>query len=269
MRGRSLIVVAALLGSASCEGACGKTHEATEKIGERLISVEMEERLGARMAAQVRREVRLVDDPVVQEYVDRLGRSLVASTTGVPAGMDFDFQVIDAPDTINAMAMPGGHIYVYSGLLRAVDSEAELAAVLAHEIAHVAERHVVAQLVTSLGIQALRAIALGEDTGRLGELAADLATGGALGAFSRTAEREADELGVATLVRAGWDPRGYVSFFDKLATRQGAPGLLARFAASHPDPAERAERARRMIEELEIVPTRRDDGTLDRIVARL
>lgn len=264
-----LVLLAALIALPACESACGKAHELTESVGESLISVELEQELGAQMAAQFRREVTLHPDPVVQRYIEDLGGELVAHAQGIPEGMAFEFRVIDAPDVVNAVAMPGGHIYVFSGLLRAVDSEAELAGVLAHEIAHVAERHVVAQLVTAMGIQAIRALALGDEGGELARVVADFATMGALGAFSRTAEREADTLGIRTLVAAGWDPRGYATFFEKLGATAARPDLVTRFASTHPDPAERAARARALAAELEATPTRTDTGTLERIVARL
>lgn len=263
------ILCAALVPLAACEWACGHAHDATERVGERLISVDLEERLGAEMAAQMRREVPLVTDPVVQGYVAELGQRLVASTAEVPEGMDFHFRVIDAPDTVNAIAMPGGHIYVFSGLLRLVESESELAAVLAHEIAHVAERHVAAQLVTALGIDAVRALALGDESGQLASLITDFATRGALGAYSRSAEREADRLGVATVAGAGLDPHGYVTFFERLADLEGRPGLVGRFLASHPAPAERARRARELIAELDSVPTRKGAESLRRAAERL
>lgn len=263
----ALLVTALAVGG--CEAACGEVHEATEKVSARLISVDLEKRFGVRLAAQFRQQVPMVSDPVVQQYLQNLGKTLVASAEGVPEGMDFEFRVVDAPDTINAVAMPGGYIYVFSGLIRAVDSEAELVGVLAHEIAHVVERHVAAQLVTSLGIELVRTLAMSEEGGQLAQIASELATRGALGAFSRTAEREADRMGVAMVVRAGWDPRGYVTFFERLAAMQESPGLVGRFVSSHPNPAERAKRARVLIDSLDVAPLRTDDQALRRIAARL
>lgn len=240
----------ALAASTACEGACGKTHEVTEKLGERLISVEQENQLGAQMSAALLREVRLVRDAEVQERVAQLGRQLVAATPNVPDGMQLRFAVIDAPDVINAIAMPGGYIYVFSGLLRTAESESEIAGVLGHEIAHVVERHVAAQLVTQYGIQTLRDFLLGGERSRLGVAVSELATRGALGAFSRTAEREADDLAIRMLIRAGHDPHGYVTFFERLSRGGKRGASLERFVSSHPDPAERAKRARALIEEL-------------------
>ena len=236
---------AALLACAGCEVTCNKTHEVSEKIGKRVLSIEHEQKLGAQLAAQLRAEVRVVEDP----RLTALGDDLVAAAGDIPDGMQFRFAVIDAPDTINAIAMPGGYIYVFSGLLAQATGD-ELAGVLAHEIAHVAERHVAAQIVTAYGISAVREIILGSERSRLGAAITDFLTRGASGAFSRTAEREADDLAIRMLVRAGRDPRGYVTFFEKLARQQRGGGRLARFLASHPDPAERAERARQQIAKL-------------------
>lgn len=244
------LCAAALAHGTACEGACGKTHDLGEKVGKRLVSVEQENQLGAQMAAELVREVRLVRDPAVQERIAALGRQLVAASGDVPAGMQLRFAVIDAPDVVNAIALPGGYIFVFSGLLRVAQSEAEVAGVLAHEIAHVVERHVAAQLVTAYGIQSLRELLLGNDRSLIGVAIGDLATRGAFGAFSRTAEREADRLAIRTLIRAGHDPRGYVTFFERLAKGNGRSGAFARFVSSHPDPAERAARARALIREL-------------------
>jgi predicted Zn-dependent protease len=233
-----------------------------------VLSVSTERQLGTRMAAELEQQVALVADPAVQAYVQALGAELVARAPEVPAGTRFEFRVIDDPETVNAMALPGGYIYVYSGLLHGARNAAEVAGVLAHEIAHVAERHVAAQLVTALGAQALVALAQGGEAGELGRRALALLTDGALSAHSRTAEREADELAVQYLVRAGWNPRSYASFLRRLGTG-GQEGLVTSFLRSHPHPEERAERAEALVSQLQRVPTRQDDQRFAAIVARL
>lgn len=257
---RSLVasVLVALAAGTACEGACGKTHDATEAIGKRVISVEHENRIGAQMSAQLLSQVQLVDDPAVQGRIAALGRTLVAAAGPPPEGMELRFAVIDAPEVVNAIATPGGYIYVFSGLLRAAENEAEVAGVLAHEIGHVYERHVAAQLVTQYGVQAVRELVLGSNRSQIGVAVSDLLGRGALGAFSRTAERESDDLAIRTLLRANIDPRGYVTFFEKLAKAERRNGgSLGRFVSSHPDPAERAERARKLIAKLERTATNR------------
>ncbi len=246
--------VALVLGAGACESACGKAHEAAEFAADKALSPQLERKLGARLATEVEQKLPLLQDPETQAYVAQLGGSLVARAEGVPEGTHFQFRVIDAPGTVNAMALPGGFIYVHSGLLRAADSEAELAGVLAHEIAHVAERHVAANLITRLGTQAVMALALGSDAEALAQAAARFAQQGALAAFSRSAEREADALAIRYLARAGQDPQGYVSFFDKLARPGEMRDLSTQILSTHPDPAERAATARGQIERLGKLP---------------
>lgn len=247
---------------------CATTREATEEVAGALISVEEEQRLGAQMAVQLEQEVELLDDPVVQDYVASVGQQIVASAPNVPEGTEFRFRVIDAPDQVNAVTLPGGYIYVYSGLLRMVDTEAELAAVLAHEVAHVADRHVAAQLVQVVGLQTLASLALGEDPSMLARLVASVAATGSLLQFSRDAEREADRLGVLYTARGGWDPGGYVTFFQALS-RMESGGNVPTFLRSHPAPAERVANARENIAELSSVPSFSGSARYRSMVARL
>lgn len=262
------VLCLALLAS-GCEGACERTHEATGRVAERVIPVEVEQLLGDRMAAQLEQELPLHPDPAVQQYVEGIAQELLAHAPRVPEGTTLRVRVIDAPDVVNAMALPGGHIYVYSGLIQTAADESELIGVLAHEVAHVTERHVVSSLAVQLGAQLLLTLARGEESGAMEQLVAELAAGGATGAFSRTAEREADALAVGMIAGAGWDPTGYVRFFEKLAQRQGREGLLSRFVASHPHPEERAEQARAAIEALGDVPARPSSPRFRAVVDRL
>jgi beta-barrel assembly-enhancing protease len=271
---RSLIVrgclsVALVLGVSACEKACGKAQEAAQFAADKAMSPQLERKLGDRLAAQVDRELPRLQNPQIQTYVDQLGTSLVARVEGAPQGTRFEFRVIDAPRTVNAMALPGGYIYVFSGLLHAVATEAELAGVLAHEIAHVAERHVAANLITRLGTEAVIALAVGGDAEVLAQAAARFAQQGALAAFSRSAEREADLLAIRYLARAGQDPRGYVTFFEKLARGGSTRDLAAKLLSTHPDPAERAATARTQIERLGQVPAPASSPAFDAMKAQL
>jgi beta-barrel assembly-enhancing protease len=152
------------------------------------------------------------------------------------------------------VALPGGRIYVYTGLMRAAQDESELIAVIAHEVAHVTRRHIASQLVTMFGIQTLASMVLGENPGLVTQLAAGVAAQGYMLQFGREAEREADEVGLGYVVAAGWDPHGYVSFFSRLAEEEAEGADIPVFLRSHPAPLERVENARRMIAELETVP---------------
>src|SRR5690606_20571391 len=152
----------------------------------------------------------------------------------VPEGIDIAFKVVRDDQQINAFAIPGGNIYVYTGLLRAVDSEAELLAVLSHEVAHVTERHIAEQLAAQYGLETLAAVALGRDAGVLGQLVGAVAGQGFLLTYSRDHEQEADAVGLGYETRAGWDPNGYVTFFEELAELEGSGGWVPSFLQTHP-----------------------------------
>lgn len=266
---RACLHVALIFGAGACERACGTAQEAAEFAADKALSPELERKLGVRLASQLEAELPRLQNAKVQAYVAQLGQALVARAEGVPKGTQFRFNVIDAPRTINAMALPGGFIYVFSGLLHAADSEAELAGVLAHEIAHVAERHVAANMITRLGSEAVIALALGGESEELARAAARFAQQGALAAFSRSAEREADSFAVRYLVAAERDPRGYVSFFEKLSKQEGIRGLSVEILSTHPDPAERAERARAQIKRLPQIPEPNDASAFRAMKAQL
>lgn len=246
-------------------GGCAATQEVAESASYVFLPPEQEEQLGEQMAAEFEREVRLLDDPQIQQYVSELGRQVVAQAE-VPQGIDFEFKVIDDPKTVNAVALPGGNIYVYSGLLREAESEAELVAVLAHEVAHVAERHIASQLVTTFGLQLVTQMALGQQVTQLEALVANIGTQGAMLGFSRTAEREADDFGLRYVTAAGWDPHGYVSFFSKLAEEDVDVPIFLR---SHPPPEDRVANAQQFIAQLPRVPQRTGEQRYQRMMDQL
>lgn len=246
-------------------GGCGAVQSVTHSASYVLLPPEQENELGRQVSAEFERDVVLLDDPEIQTYVDDLGRRIVA-VADVPEGIELSFKVVDAPDVINAVALPGGHIYVYTGLMQAAQDEAELVAVLAHEVAHVTRRHIASQLVTMFGIQTLAGMVLGENPGQIQALAAGVAAQGYMLQFSREAEREADEVGLEYVVQSGWDPHGYVSFFSKLAEEDVDVPLFLR---SHPAPMERVANARRVIGELETVPDHAGRESYQRVRQRL
>lgn len=216
-----------------------------------LFSVEDEWQLGRELAAEVEQQAVVLDDPVVDGYVDEIGADLVAQTE--LADREWAFTVIDDP-TVNAFAVPGGHIYVHSGLLRAVGAESELAGVLAHEVAHVEARHSTELLTRAYGIDFVLGL-LGDDEGQLEQIAEDLIGGGTAAKFSRDAEREADALGLAHLAGAGYPPEGLVGFFEVLLDQQERqPTLLDRFFATHPLTEERLAAVAAAAAALEPVP---------------
>src|SRR6266567_5365126 len=200
---------------------------------------ESEIRMGRQLAAEVDRTAKFVDDPIITEYVNRVGQNIVLHSD---AKVPFTIKVIDS-DEVNAFALPGGFFYVNKGLLLAADNEAELAGVMAHEIAHVCARHAVenqtkASLLEYLAIGT--SIFLGGIPGMIYQNTANLGLLGAFMKFSRSAESEADRLGVQYMYAAGYDPGAMATMFEKLeAKNKKKPGLISKAFASHPAPPER------------------------------
>ena len=229
------------------------TNEDPNQIGKRNIntgiiakmsgSTEKEVRLGRELAAEVDRQAKFVDDPTITEYVNRVGQNIVLhSDSKVP----FTIKVIDS-DEVNAFALPGGFFYVNKGLILAADNEAELAGVMAHEIAHVAARHAV-ENQTKASLLEYGAIAgsifLGGIPGMIYQNTAGIGLLGIFMKFSRGAEEEADKLGVQYMYAAGYDPGAMATMFEKLESKnKKKPGFISRAFASHPAPPDRRAQA--------------------------
>src|ERR1700746_225597 len=213
-------------------------------------SVEGQINMGRQYADQVDNSSKLIKDPVVTEYVNRIGQNLVRnSDSKVP----FTIKVIDA-DVINAFALPGGFFYVNTGLILAADNEAELAGVMAHEIAHVAACHI-ARENTRGTLAQLATIPIIFTTGGLGGLAAREAPGlplpTAMLKFSRGFEAEADYLGVQYMYKSGYDPQAFTAFFEKIeAQEKKKPGTFSKAFESHPPTPDRIEKSQEEIEKL-------------------
>ncbi len=248
------------LGLSSVAGCGGPEKEGpieqVEGTAARLVlPVEEENQLGQRREEEIEQQLTLVDDSEITGYVQELGRQVVqAAGDEVPEGIDIDFKVVREDETVNAFAIPGGSIYVYTGLLRAVDSEAELMAVLSHEVAHVTERHIAEQLAAQYGLQTLSALALGQEAGVLGQLVGTVAQQGSLITYTRAHEREADSTGIRYETQAGWDPHGYVSFFEHLSQMEGRGDWVPSWLQTHPAPEDRVENAREAIAQMDRVP---------------
>lgn len=208
--------------------------------GVNFYSLEREMALGKGLAQEVERSSKLIDDPVVSEYVNRVGQNLVRNSD---AKVPFTIKVIDS-DVVNAFALPGGFFYVHSGLILRADSEAELAGVMAHEIAHVAARHgtknatkgEIAQMATIplilLGPGGWAGYGLYEGL--------NFAIPMSFLKFSRDAEYEADYLGLQYMYAAGYDPNAFVTFFEKVeAEEKRQPGTVPKFFSTHPPTPER------------------------------
>lgn len=204
-------------------------------------SKEKEMAIGRQLAMEVEQQAKLVEDPLVTEYVNRVGQNIVLHSD---AKVPFTIKVIDS-DEVNAFALPGGFFYVNKGLILAADNEAELAGVMAHEIAHVAARHAMENQGkgTALNYGMLAGIIFG------GPIASTVLqnAGGILGGltmlkFSRGAETEADNLGVQYLYASGYDPTAMSTMFEKLASKnKKKPGTVAKLFSSHPQSLDRRD----------------------------
>ncbi len=228
-----------------------------ENIGNRDInkhqfntmSLEKEIAMGRELASEVEREVKLIDDPVVSEYVNRVGQNLVRNSD---AKVPFTIKVVES-DEVNAFALPGGFFYVNSGLILAADDEAELAGVMAHEIAHVTARHGAEQNSKGqlLNIATIPLIFLGGPAGYGLRQAAQFVIPVTFLQFSRANEAEADYLGLEYLYKTGYDPSAAVSFFEKLQAKETAkPGTMNKLFATHPPTGDRIEKDKQHIEQV-------------------
>jgi predicted Zn-dependent protease len=201
-------------------------------------SLETEIRMGKQYAMQVESSVKMVQDPVVNEYVNRIGQNLVRNSD---AQVPFTIKVIDS-DEVNAFALPGGFFYVNSGLILAADEEAELAGVMAHEISHVCARHGMRQMTRANWAQigTLPLIFMGGGIGYGIYEASSLALPLTFMKFQRNFEAEADYLGLQYMYKTGYDPQAFISFFEKIqAKEKKKPGTIAKAFASHPQTPDR------------------------------
>src|SRR5262245_59582575 len=190
-------------------------------------SVDSQINMGRQYAQQVDSSAKLIKDPVITEYVNRIGQNLVRNSD---AKVPFTIKVVE-DDSINAFALPGGFFYVNTGLILAADEEAELAGVMAHEIAHVAARHATRQMTRAqwANFGTIPLIFIGGGIGYAARAAAGLGLPLTFLQFSRGFESEADYLGVQYMYKSGYDPQSYVAFFEKIqAKEKKKPGSLAK-----------------------------------------
>src|SRR5450432_1870233 len=227
----------------------------TEEIGNRDIgkgvnfySLEKEIALGKQLAQEVERQAKIIDDPVIAEYTNRVGQNLVRNSD---AKVPFTIKVLDSEE-VNAFALPGGFFFVNSGLILKAESEAELAGVMAHEIAHVAARHGTKQATRGQVMQ-LATIPLIFMGGWAGygilQAASVLIPVGYL-QFSKAFEGEADMLGLQYMYKTGYDPEAFVDFFEKIQSlEKKKPGTMAKVFSTHPPTEDRIVTAQKNIQE--------------------
>jgi predicted Zn-dependent protease len=231
------------------------SKEDVEAIGNRnvgkglnLYSLEREIGLGKQLAQEVERSSKLIDDPVVTEYVNRVGQNLVRNSD---ARVPFTIKVIDS-DEVNAFALPGGFFYVNSGLILRAQEESELAGVMAHEISHVTARHGTKNAtkgeLMQLATIPLMLLGPGGWAGYGIYQGLNLAIPITYLKFSRDAEREADFLGLEYMYKAGYDPNSYVTFFERIqADEKRRPGTIPKVFSSHPPTPDRIAAAQKEI----------------------
>lgn len=196
-------------------------------------SIESEIRMGREYAQMIDNEVKLEKDPIVNEYVNRIGQNIVRNSD---AKVPFTIKVIDSPE-VNAFALPGGFFYVNTGLLLVASEEAELAGVMAHEVAHVAARHAMRQMTRAnlANLASIPLIFVGGGIGYAARSAAGIGVPMGFMKFSRGFEEEADYLGLQYMFKAGYDPQSFLSFFEKIqAMEKRKQGTLSKVFASHP-----------------------------------
>jgi len=216
--------------------------------GVNFYSLEKEIALGKQMAQEVERQAKIIEDPVIAEYVNRLGQNLVRNSD---AKVPFTIKVLDT-DEVNAFALPGGFFFVNSGLILKADNEAELAGVMAHEIAHVAARHGTRQATRGAiaSYATLPLIFAGGWTGYAVYQAANAAIPLGFLKFSRGFESEADMLGLQYLYKTGYDPTAFVDFFEKLESEEKKkPGSLSKVFSTHPMTEDRIKAAQENIQD--------------------
>ncbi|HEX7239513.1 MAG TPA: M48 family metallopeptidase [Longimicrobiaceae bacterium] len=213
------------------------------------ISTQEEVQVGAQNAAQINRQLPIVQDAAVNQYINQLGSQIARGAD--PRGIQYRFYVVNS-DVINAFAIPGGHIYVNRGLVTRADNVSELAGVLGHEIAHVTERHGIEQWQraqnANLGLSLLYGVLLGRNPGGLEQVGIQAGGTAVFARYGRDAEREADLRGVEFVTRAGINPQGMVTFFNELLSeRQRNPSRLEQWFATHPLEEERIANTSRAV----------------------
>jgi predicted Zn-dependent protease len=220
------------------------------------LSVQEERRMGEQVVHETKSQVRLVHDRVVRDYVADIGKEVLDATG--PQPFDYNFYVVD-DDQINAFALPGGHIFVHTGVILRARNVSELAGVIGHEIGHVERRHIARNYnkmrAGSLAQQVLTTAGglYAGDAGRMaGSVFGGMAVASVVNTFTREAEREADDFAVIYLPRAGYDPHGLPTFFQTIMREGGS--RPPEFLSSHPSTENRLSATRKAIDELDLPP---------------
>ena len=211
-----------------------------------FFSIEKEMALGKALAQEVERSSKLLDDPIVTEYVNRLGQNIVRNSD---AQVPFTIKVIDSSE-VNAFALPGGFFFVNAGLILEADNEAELAGVMAHETGHVADRHGTRQATRGdlAQLATIPLIFVGGGVGAAARGAGSLVVPMSFLKFSRAFEEKADCLGLQYMYRAGYDPGELILFFERVESlEKKKPGTVSKIFSTHPQTESRIARAQKLL----------------------
>jgi predicted Zn-dependent protease len=259
---RGLALLALALFATGCAGF------ATLSESMFMMSPEQEVALGQKLAPQIQKDMVLVQDPAVTSYVEALGQRIWANSQGGQIQPRF---FVVKNDELNAFAIPGGNVYVYTGLLDAAENEAELSAVLGHELGHVSMRHGARHVSRQQGLDFVQQLVLGADSGQAAQLVAQIVDSGALNHMTQQDESEADAIGVQTLYRMNYDPLAMRSFFGKLKDKYGDnAGVAASFLADHPPTSARMDHVSQLAAQLPPKPFQTPPVTeLRRVQGRL
>ncbi len=213
-----------------------------------LIPTSTEVDLGKEVAKDVESTERVLKDPEVQSYVDKVGKKVAKVCDR--KDVKYSFKVLDSEE-INAFACPGGFIYIYKGLMKMMDSEAELAAVLGHEVGHIVARHSIKRLQAAYGYSILMEVALGDKMGKTARQMVDAATGLILLGYGRENEYEADNYGILYEKKAGYNPKGMLQLFAKFKTLEGKPpNKFQKLLSSHPPAKDRIGNGNKQIQKV-------------------
>jgi len=231
-------------------GCTSVQRSQTEQIvAASLISDKQEMDLGFQVHEELKsKNTKFLDNPEIGIYVEGLVNKIIPQAKADRPGVNWQYFVIDDAKTVNAFVTPGGRIYVYTGLLLAAENEAEVIGVLGHELGHVVARHSARQIVAAKGLETVAQMALGKDASDVAEVAAGLLGKGAIMAYGRDMELEADTYGAKYSNTAGYDARGLATFFEKLKAKGEVPELLT-FMSTHPSNNERISKLTALIAE--------------------
>ncbi len=249
----SALIISTFLVSCATTGPGGKTSFIAIPTGQEVA-------IGAGMAEEIAKTEKVLPDSLWQKYLNEVGQKIVSVSDR--KDITYHFTVIES-DQVNAFAAPGGYVYFYTGLLREMKSESEMAAVMAHEISHVVGRHSIKRVQSAMGVALAYELVFGGDNpGKATQAAVGIGLNLAFAGYSRDAEREADQFGIHYMVKSGYEPSGAVAMFETLARLggSGSGGVFEKMASSHPETQERIANAKKQISAMAPLPAGLSSG---------